>query len=65
MSLIFQILKQMPQNMGGISTISQECECAEVKLAILLIKSSILEKKIKGVKELTDLIDKISKPLYS
>jgi hypothetical protein len=55
----------MPQNMGGISTISQECECAEVKLAILLIKSSILEKKIKGVKELTDLIDKISKPLYS
>jgi len=52
----------LPQHFIGISTIGQESECAEIKLAISLIKSTILEKKIKGVKELTDIIEKITRP---
>ena len=30
-------------------------------MALIFIKSGILEKKIRGVKELTDLIEKITK----
>ncbi|CAD8115825.1 unnamed protein product [Paramecium sonneborni] len=57
---VFQIFKLIPQQFSCITNISQECECTEIKLAITLIKSSILEKKIKGVKELTETIDKIT-----
>lgn len=33
----------------------------EVRLALTFMKSGILEKKIRGVKELTDLIEKTTK----
>ncbi|CAD8174555.1 unnamed protein product [Paramecium pentaurelia] len=57
---VFQIFKLIPQQFSSILNISQECEGTEIKLAITLIKSSILEKKIKGVKELTEIIDKVT-----
>lgn len=41
-----------------LNNISKECESTEIRLAISLIKSPILEKKIKGVKELNDIIER-------
>jgi hypothetical protein len=44
--------------------INQESEMAEIKLALTFVKSNILEKKIKGIKELNDIIEKVGKPYY-
>lgn len=58
--MLFSILKSMPRTFNWMKNIHMESECAEVKLALGFMKSSILEKKIKGIKELGDIIEKVS-----
>jgi hypothetical protein len=58
---LFIVLKLVPKSLTQLAKIHQESEQLEVRLALTFIRSGILEKKIRGVKELTDLIEKTTK----
>ena len=60
MNIMFQAVKMIPNSLY-LPKIQQESEQLEVRLAITFIRSLFLDKKVRGVKELTDIIEKTNK----